>query len=94
MQHGLAIRERPLSTMPGQSVRTEDIFGELLHAYTIREAIADQNVLGFKVDFETTIDEEEMKERYLPGFYREQHPDWTDEQIRRQDRQHDTGRYG
>lgn len=51
--------------------------------YTIREAIADQNVLGFKVDFETTIDEEEMKERYLPGFYREQHPDWTDEQIRR-----------
>lgn len=67
----------------GQSVRTEDIFGELLHAYTIREAIADQNVLGFKVDFETTIDEEEMKERYLPGFYREQHPDWTDEQIRR-----------
>lgn len=67
----------------GQGVRTEDIFGELLHAYTIREAIADENVLGFKVDFETTIDEEEMKERYLPGFYREQHPDWTDEQIRR-----------
>ena len=32
-------------------LRTEDIFGPLLHAYTIREAIADRNVLGFKVDF-------------------------------------------
>ncbi len=29
----------------GQSVRTEDIFGDMLHAYTILEAIADQNVL-------------------------------------------------
>ncbi len=67
----------------GQSVRTEDIFGDMLHAYTIREAIADQNVLGFKVDFETTIDEDEMRGHYLPGFYRAQHPDWTDEQIQR-----------
>ena len=37
-------------------LKTKDIFGPLLHAYTIREAIADKNVLGFKVDFETTID--------------------------------------
>ena len=47
-------------------LRSEDIFGPLLHAYTIREAIADRNVLGFKVDFETTIDEEQMKNDYLP----------------------------
>lgn len=62
-------------------LRTEDIFGKLLHAYTIREAIADRNVLGFKVDFETTISEQAMKEKYLPRFYRDQHPNWTDSQI-------------
>ncbi|WP_138496005.1 type I restriction endonuclease subunit R [Paenibacillus pinistramenti] len=62
-------------------LRTEDIFGPLLHAYTIREAIADRNVLGFKVDFETTIDEKQMKEVYLPAFFRERYPKWTDEQI-------------
>ncbi|RYL88098.1 type I restriction endonuclease subunit R [Sporolactobacillus sp. THM19-2] len=63
-------------------LRTEDIFGPLLHAYTIREAIADRNVLGFKVDFETTIDEEQMKREYLPKFYRERYPKWTDAQIK------------
>lgn len=62
-------------------LRTEDIFGKLLHAYTIREAIADRNVLGFKVDFETTIDEQTMKEKYLPLFYKEIHPKWSDEKI-------------
>lgn len=64
-------------------LRTEDIFGPLLHAYTIREAIADRNVLGFKVDFETTIDEKQMKEIYLPAFYRERYPKWTEEQIQK-----------
>ena len=34
---------------------TKDIFGELLHAYTIKEAISDRNVLGFKVEFKETI---------------------------------------
>jgi type I restriction enzyme R subunit len=66
-------------TTPG--LRTEDIFGNLLHAYTIREAIADRNVLGFKVDFETTIPEEEMKKKYLPAFFKEKYPDWTEEKI-------------
>lgn len=65
-----------------KGLRTEDIFGKLLHAYTIREAIADRNVLGFKVDFETTIDEQAMKEKYLPAFYKDRHPKWTDEQIK------------
>jgi len=63
-------------------LRTEDIFGPLLHAYTIREAIADRNVLGFKVDFETTINEEQMRTEYLPAFYRERYPQWTEEQVR------------
>jgi len=35
--------------------KTQEIFGELLHAYTIKEAIADKNVLGFNVEFKTTI---------------------------------------
>lgn len=71
----------PMFDETTNGLRTEDIFGELLHAYTIREAIADKNVLGFKVDFETTIDEEQMRDMYLPNFYRERYPKWTDEQI-------------
>lgn len=62
-------------------LRTEDIFGPLLHAYTIREAITDKNVLGFNVDFETTISEKSMKEDYLPSFYRERYPSWSEEKI-------------
>lgn len=63
-------------------MKTEEIFGELLHAYTIKEAIADKNVLGFKVDFETTIDELQMKEKYLPEFYKRSYPNWSDEKIK------------
>lgn len=36
--------------------QTREIFGDLLHAYTIKEAIADRNVLGFKVEFKETIE--------------------------------------
>lgn len=71
----------PMFDETTSGLRTEDIFGPLLHAYTIREAIADGNVLGFKVDFETTIDEEQMKLKYLPNFYREHYPKWTKEKI-------------
>jgi type I restriction enzyme R subunit len=34
---------------------TKEIFGELLHDYTIKAAIADKNVLGFNVEFKETI---------------------------------------
>lgn len=61
--------------------RTEDIFGQLLHAYTIKEAIADKNVLGFKVDFITTIPPDVMKNDYLPKFYKDKYPKWSDEKI-------------
>lgn len=71
----------PMFDETTKGLRTEDVFGPLLHAYTIREAIADRNVLGFKVDFETTIPEDEMKEKYLPDFYRKKFPIWTDEMI-------------
>lgn len=73
----------PMFDETTSGLRTEEIFGPLLHAYTIREAIADRNVLGFKVDFETTIDEKQMKENYLPGFYRERYPKWSEEQIQK-----------
>ena len=63
------------------TTKTREVFGELLHAYTIREAIADKNVLGFKVDFETTIDEANMKEHYLPMFYRHTRPNWSEADI-------------
>lgn len=36
--------------------KTPHVFGDLLHAYTIKEAIADRNVLGFKVEFKETIE--------------------------------------
>ena len=71
----------PMFDETATGLRTEDIFGELLHAYTIREAIADKNVLGFKVDFETTINEEKMRLEYLPAFYRTRYPKWSDNQI-------------
>ena len=71
----------PMFDETTSGLRTEEIFGPLLHAYTIREAIADRNVLGFKVDFQTTIDEEQMKNKYLPMFYRDRYPKWTEKQI-------------
>lgn len=62
-------------------ITTQEIFGDLLHAYTIREAIADRNVLGFKVDFNTTLSEDVLKTQYLPQLYQHEHPDWTTEKI-------------
>lgn len=35
---------------------TREIFGDNIHTYTIKEAIADKNVLGFKVEFKETIE--------------------------------------
>ncbi|MBF0775193.1 DEAD/DEAH box helicase [Streptococcus azizii] len=54
---------------------TPTIFGELLHAYTIKEAIADKNVLGFNVEFKETIEapenptEEEIDDRIRASVY-------------------------
>lgn len=70
-------------TVGKKGTKTHEVFGDLLHAYTIREAIADKNVLGFKVDFETTIDEEQMKTVYLPSFYKNKYPKWSAEDIKR-----------
>ena len=60
---------------------TRAIFGDLLHSYTIKNAIADKNVLGFRVDFKNTLPKEVLEPEYLPNLFRKQHPSWTDEQI-------------
>lgn len=60
---------------------TQEIFGDLLHAYTIRQAIADHNVLGFKVDFNTTLPGSTLRTQYLPEFYRQKYPKWSQEKI-------------
>lgn len=72
----------PMFDVKDNKLTTEEIFGPLLSCYTIREAIADKNVLGFMVDFQTTIDQEEMKNTYLPEFFKSQNPRWTDGQVR------------
>lgn len=60
---------------------TKDIFGPVLHVYTIADAIRDGNVLGFKVDFETTLTEKVLKEQYLPEYFHNRYPKWTKEEI-------------
>lgn len=65
-----------------QQPTTHDIFGDVLHIYTIREAIADHNVLGFKVDFQTTLGEEQLDNEYLPQYFRKRHPSWSDQDIK------------
>lgn len=54
---------------------TSGIFGERLHTYTIKDAIRDENVLPFKVDYVKTIirkneiDEEEVGGKIPEKFY-------------------------
>lgn len=53
----------------------------MIHAYTIVDAIRDGNVLGFKVDFETTLSEEVLKEQYLPAYFKARYPKYNEKQI-------------
>jgi len=62
-------------------LKTYDIFGPLLHHYTIKNAIADHNVLGFRVDFMNTLSKGVMESSFLPRLFREFHPSWTDTMI-------------
>jgi type I restriction enzyme R subunit len=51
---------------------TEQAFGEKLHTYTIVDAIADQNVLPFKVDYISTIKEaEDIEDTQVKNIDRE-----------------------
>lgn len=47
----------PINHVGGKSFKTtEQIFGDCLHQYTLKDAINDKNVLKFKVDFIKTVD--------------------------------------
>jgi len=51
---------------------TEQAFGQKLHTYTIVDAIADKNVLPFKVDYVSTVKEaENIKDEQIPDIDRE-----------------------
>jgi type I restriction enzyme R subunit len=51
---------------------TEQAFGEKLHTYTIVDAIADKNVLPFKVDYVSTIKEaEDIEDTKIKNIDRE-----------------------
>lgn len=52
---------------------TEQAFGEKLHTYTIVDAIADKNVLPFKVDYVSTMKEaEDIEDKDVGNIAREQ----------------------
>lgn len=51
---------------------TEQAFGEKMHTYTIVDAIADKNVLPFKVDYVSTVHEaENIEDKKVSGIDRE-----------------------
>lgn len=65
---------------------TEKLFGPNLHQYTIDEAIADKNVLGFHVDYINTGEfksYDDLREQ-LAEKIKEEHPELTDREIERQ----------
>ncbi|MFX3636680.1 MAG: HsdR family type I site-specific deoxyribonuclease [Candidatus Pristimantibacillus sp.] len=65
---------------------TEKLFGPKLHQYTIDEAIADKNVLGFHVDYINTGEfksYDDLREK-LAEKIKEEHPELTDREIERQ----------
>lgn len=61
---------------------TREVFGDLIHAYTISDAIRDGNVLGFKVDFETTLSKKILHDEYLPKYFKARYPKWSEEKIK------------
>ncbi|MGH0796199.1 type I restriction endonuclease subunit R, EcoR124 family [Bacillus mycoides] len=65
---------------------TEKLFGPKLHQYTIDEAIADKNVLGFHVDYINTGEfrsYDDLREQ-LAEKIKEEHLELTDREIERQ----------
>ena len=64
---------------------TEKLFGPLLHQYTIDEAIADNNVLGFHVDYINTGEFEsyEQLRQLIIEEMKEEKPDQAERDIER-----------
>ncbi|TDM03550.1 type I restriction endonuclease subunit R [Macrococcus hajekii] len=65
---------------------TEKLFGPKLHQYTIDEAIADGNVLGFHVDYINTGEftgYDDLREKLIEAFLNEK-PDQNENQLERE----------
>ncbi|WP_029268457.1 type I restriction endonuclease subunit R, EcoR124 family [Virgibacillus alimentarius] len=65
---------------------TEKLFGPLLHQYTIDEAIADKNVLGFHVDYINTGEFEsyDVLREQIADYKLEEQPDTPKRKIERE----------
>src|SRR5699024_4366955 len=64
---------------------TEKLFGPLIHQYTIEEAIADRNVLGFHVDYINTGEfksYEDLRDQLIE-LYQNNNPDIEIKKIER-----------
>jgi len=65
---------------------TQKLFGPKLHQYTIDEAIADKNVLGFHVDYINTGEfksYDDLREQ-LAEIIKEEHPELGDREVERE----------
>lgn len=61
---------------------TEEQYGKRVHEYTVKEAIHDKAVLGFQVEYKTTISEDELNE-----LVRVRRPDVNPDSMERQDKE-------
>lgn len=61
---------------------TEEQYGKRVHEYTVKEAIHDKAVLGFQVEYKTTISEDELNE-----LVRVRRPGVNPDSMERQDKE-------
>jgi type I restriction enzyme R subunit len=55
-----------------KQMTTEQLFGERMHVYTVLDAIRDRNVLGFKVDYHSTMRmKEDIRDEQVSDINRE-----------------------
>ena len=80
---GTPIFEENKKSSDGQYARTtHDQYGEVLHRYTIKNALEDGSVLGFQVEHESTIHEDELANVvYRAMRSEEKNSNYTDEEL-------------
>ena len=80
---GTPIFEENKKSSDGQYARTtHDQYGEVLHRYTIKNALEDGSVLGFQVEHESTIHEDEIANVvYRAMRSEEKNFNYTDEEL-------------
>lgn len=80
---GTPIFEENKKSSDGQYARTtHDQYGEVLHRYTIKNALEDGSVLGFQVEHESTIHKDELANVvYRAMRSEEKNLNYTDEEL-------------